>query len=343
MHFRGGERRPGWSGYTAFVLSGGGARGAVQVGMLRALLEAGERPDVIVGTSIGAWNGAWLARHPNLEGLNELEDLWHGLTSSKVLLGRETYGAPPARAIAGMLVLSAARRVAQGAPSLYSDAGMSQLVERLIGNWTFEDLTLPMRVIAANLSHGGRAVFYSGPLAPPVLASSAIPGIFPPVRIGEQVYVDGGALENASLDVAYDLGARRLFVLDVGYDSNTDENALWAAVSQHHVEHARQSTTHALAAVLERTAQVMSRYHLEQALRRLPPGIEVHVLSGTTAGGLLDFGRSAELMQQGYARTQAHLGALSPSTTNVAEHDSNGERALASTALTDRASMAASA
>src|SRR5579863_2722396 len=71
-----GVHRPRWRGYTAFVLSGGGARGALQVGALRALLECGERPDVIVGTSIGAWNGAVLARDPTLTGVEAVEEAW---------------------------------------------------------------------------------------------------------------------------------------------------------------------------------------------------------------------------------------------------------------------------
>ena len=312
VRYRGGEHYPGWSGYTAFVLSGGGARGALQVGMLRALFEHGERPDVIVGTSIGAWNGAWMAKHPTLEQVAGLEEIWHGLTTGKVLLGRDPYGAPSARAVSGMLMLTAARRVAQGFPSLYGDAGGLLLTAQLFGEVTFEQLAVPLRVIAANLSHGGRTVFASGPVAPPVLASSAIPGIFPPVRVGDGVFVDGGALENVSLDVAVALGARRLFILDVGYDTSNDDHALWASDPVPAGDKPRAIGTgasggHALAAVLERTAQVMSRYHLEAALRALPPGIETHLLRPNMAGGVLDFTRSAEWMAHGYEHTRAYL------------------------------------
>ena len=84
-----GIHRPRWRGYTAFVLSGGGARGALQVGALRALLECGERPDVIVGTSIGAWNGAVLALDPTLPGVEALETAWRAAHPSRVLqIGR---------------------------------------------------------------------------------------------------------------------------------------------------------------------------------------------------------------------------------------------------------------
>lgn len=330
VRYRGGEHFPRWSGYTAFVLSGGGARGALQVGMLRALFEHGERPDVIVGTSIGAWNGAWLAKNPTLDQVVGLESIWRGLTTGKVLLGREPYGAPSPRAVSGVLMLTAARRVAQGLPSLYSDAGGLNLSAQLYGDTTFEQLAIPLRVIAANLSHGGRAVFARGPVAPPVLASSAIPGIFPPVRVGESVYVDGGALENVSLDVAVALGARRLFVLDVGYDTSSEVHALWSSEPLTSGDAKARANGangggHALAAVLERTAQVMSRYHLEAALQALAPGIEVHLIRPNSAGGVLDFNRSTEWMAHGYEYTRGYLerqlpredGADGPATEGI--------------------------
>lgn len=323
VRYRDGLRFPYWSGYTAFVLSGGGARGALQVGMLRALFEHGERPDVIVGTSIGAWNGAWMAKNPTLEQVAGLEDIWHGLTTGKVLLGRDPYGAPNPRALSGALMLTAARRVTAGFPSLYGDAGGLLLSAQLFGDLTFEQLAVPLRVIAANLSVGGRTVFASGKVAPSVLASSAIPGIFPPVRVADGVYdgvyVDGGALENVSLDVAVGLGARRLFILDVGYDTSSEEHTLWASDPLPAGDKPRangagsgSSGGHALAAVLERTAQVMSRYHLEAALRALPPGIEVHLLRPNTAGGVLDFNRGADWMAHGYAYARDYLNRELP-------------------------------
>src|SRR6185437_5852056 len=80
-------RQPRWHNYTAFVLSGGGARGALQVGMLKSLMEHGERPDLIVGTSVGAWNGSWLARQPSMAGVTSLENVWRTLKPVRVLLG----------------------------------------------------------------------------------------------------------------------------------------------------------------------------------------------------------------------------------------------------------------
>ena len=91
------RHQPRWHNYTAFVLSGGGARGALQVGMLKALLEHGEHPDVLVGTSVGAWNGSWLARQPTLEGVAALEHVWSTLKPVHVLLGREPAANTPFR------------------------------------------------------------------------------------------------------------------------------------------------------------------------------------------------------------------------------------------------------
>src|SRR5581483_2017747 len=101
------KHRPRWHDYTAFVLSGGGARGALQVGMLKALLEHGEYPDVLVGTSVGAWNGAWLAREPTLPGVAALESVWSTLKPVHVLLGREPAANTPSQVLRGMLMIAA--------------------------------------------------------------------------------------------------------------------------------------------------------------------------------------------------------------------------------------------
>jgi len=292
--------RPRWRAYTAFVLSGGGARGALQVGALRALLEAGERPDVVVGTSIGAWNGALLARDPTPAGVERLAEVWLTAHPTHVLLGLEPNGHSPAMAIASSryaTYIAAAQRLAAGHPSLYGDVGLRHFAQAAVGAMTFEELAVPLRVIAADITHGRRTVFSSGPIAPAILASSAIPGIFPPVRIGDTVYVDGGVLDNTSVETALALGARRLFILDVGYDEGGAGSALWLPEPEEIKEiksngkparslRGARSGVHPLAAVLERSSQVMSRYHFDRAIARIPRGIETHVLRiGNGAGG----------------------------------------------------------
>ena len=303
-----GVHRPRWRGYTAFVLSGGGARGALQVGALRALLECGERPDVIVGTSIGAWNGAVLARDPTLAGVEAVEDAWRAANPSRVMLGSELR-VSTSQALVAMRALAALRRLAAGEPSLYDDTGMRQMIAQLLGDVTFEQLAVPLRIIATDITHGTRAIFGTGAIAPAVIASSAIPGIFPPVRLGDAVYVDGGALDNASIETALALGARRIFVLDVGYDEHGSHAALWSEVQPEDSHRRRSAGVLAIAAVLERTTQVISRYQLDRTLQRVPPGIEMHVLRiGTKAGGgALEFEKAPQWMKQGYEAASAYL------------------------------------
>lgn len=313
------RRSPQWYGYTAFVLSGGGARGALQVGAVRALLEAGVTPDVLIGTSIGAWNAAVLARFPFEEALSRMAEAWRQSQPAQILLGRESRSnMPPPQALTGVLMLSAIRRVTQGYPSLYSDTGQKRLIADLLDDVTFEELRLPLRVIASDLIFARHTIFDSGPVAPAVLASSAIPGIFPPVQIGENVYVDGGALDNTNLELALTLGARRIFLLDVGYDATNDDPAFWArAVTrtrherprERSPERPRESTMHPLAAVLERTIQVMSAYQRDRAIARTPPGVEMHVLrlSTGTSEGMLVFGKADDWMERGYSQTQEYL------------------------------------
>jgi len=288
------------TGPTAFVFSGGGARGALHVGALRALLEAGIRPDMLVGTSIGAWNAAWLAQSPTLDGVEALANIWMSLRPGQILLGQRRPMWP--RALRGLLMLSALRRVAGGCASLYTDTGLRQILAERLGDLTFEDLALPLSVIATNLSHGGRAVFQRGPLVDAVLASSAIPGIFPPVNVGGALYADGGMVDGCSVETAIELGARRIFVLAIGYDAAAGDGAAWAAAGE-------QASRRSAPSVIQRASQVMGNYQIQRELERTPPGVEAHLisLSSGVGGGTLSFGNVAGLIERAYSSTRAHL------------------------------------
>lgn len=316
----GGVHRPRWRDYTAFVLSGGGARGALQVGALQALFEFGERPDVLVGTSIGAWNGAWLARNPTLDSIRELDTIWRGLHIAQVLLGSEPPRGASQRTMMGMCMLAAARRLASGYLSLYGNIGQRQLISRYIGDMTFEELPVPLRIVAMDITHGRRAVFGSGPVATAALASAAIPGIFPPVQIGDAAYMDGDALDHCSLETALNLGARRLFVLDCDDDACDNAAPLWTGELTPAALRARGNSVHALAAILQRTTQVVSQHQLQEALERIPRGIEVHVIRPGLGvpGTILDFDHAAAWIEHGYAATQAYLREHLMPTTAVA-------------------------
>ncbi len=287
------------------------------MGALRALVERGIAPDLLVGTSIGAWNAAVFGQDPTIAGIERLEAIWRPLTPALVMLGREPSHRAPPQAVNAALMLAAAQRVAGGQASLYGDAGARLLSAQHLGERTFEELPLPVRIIATNITSGTRAIFSSGPLAPVVIASAAIPGIFPPVTIGDQVYVDGGALDNLNADVAVQLGARRLFLLDVGYDEQAAGDAYWTATFGSGKDHRSSRSgggAHPLAALLERTSQVASRYHGDAALARIPRGVETHLLRLSTgkSEGALAFGKATEWMAAGYHACVDYLDACCP-------------------------------
>jgi NTE family protein len=323
------RRRPGWRDYTAFVLSSGGARGAVQVGSLKALVEHGITPDVIVGTSIGSWNGAVLAMEPNADGVEKLAKIWRGLSTSSILLGWEPHLPTAASAFAGAYAVAAIRRVTLGYPSLYGDAGLRRLFNVHLAGSRFEDTQVPFRVIASNLSSGGIRVFGRGRMELALLASAAIPGIFPPVRIGGEIYVDGGALESSSLDAAIEMGARRIFVIDAGYEVTPELEDELQALIQRAPRATRQANAHALAVILERTATMMGRFQLDRALARAPEGIEIHVLrpSSTMNEAALDFDHAANWIELAYEQARAYLGAHLPTPAQPAPSPSDRLRA----------------
>ncbi len=296
------RRRPQWSDYTAFVFSSGGARGALQVGALRALFEFGETPDVVVGTSIGSWNGAMVARNPTPDVIEELTHVWRGLTTSRVLLGWEPRFTQVAPAFTGAFVVAAMRRVTMGFPSLYGDAGLRQILAEHLDQTRFEDMRVPFRVMASNLTTGGISVFGQGPVEMALLASAAIPGIFPPVRINGHTFVDGGALESASIDTAIALGARRIFVLDAGYDATPEADELLQRLLTRDGHSGQQPNAHALAVMLERTATMMGRYQIQRAVERIPPGIEAHIIRPNHSLGeaTLDFDHAAKWIDAAY-------------------------------------------
>lgn len=240
-------------GATAFILQGGGAFGALQVGAIKALLESGVRPNVIVGTSIGALNGALLASDPTLAGVESLAAFWRSAHAVQTLLGDEIVDlasvstAGPFQSVRerSALVLTALHRLLMGESSLFANEGPQRLVNRLLRDQTFEDLAVPLRVIATDIHHNRRTIFASGSLAPAIMASSALPGLLPPVRIDEDLYEDGAVLDSYNLDVALAFGARRLFILVLNDDRTS------ATLDLHHDEargeHAQQTKPSALA------------------------------------------------------------------------------------------------
>jgi len=185
---------------TAFVLGGGGVLGAHEVGMLRALAQAGIRPDVIVGTSVGAINGAFVAADP-AGAAERLDQMWQGAALqeafSESLWGR-------------------AARLARSGTHLHSIEPLRRMLGDMLPARDFADLELPFQCVAASIEHASARWFSSGPIVPAVLASCAVPGLLPPVEIGGEHYFDGGLVDSIPVGRAVALGASIVYVLQVG-------------------------------------------------------------------------------------------------------------------------------
>jgi NTE family protein len=246
---------------------------------------------------------------PTERGVEKLVKVWRSLTTSRILLGWEPHLPTAAPAFAGAFVVAAIRRVTLGYPSLYGDSGLRHLFHEHLAGMRFEDTQVPFRVIASNLSTGGITVFGRGPTELALLASAAIPGIFPPVRIAGDIFVDGGALESSSIDTAIQLGARRIFVLDAGYDVTPELEDELQMLLRRQSRNGRPSNAHALAVMLERTATMMGRYQLDRSIARVPPGIEVHVIRPTSTmnEAALDFDHAASWINLSYEQAKASL------------------------------------
>jgi NTE family protein len=186
---------------VAFVLGGGGVLGAHEVGMLGALAERSIKPDIVLGTSIGAINGAMFAADPSVEGVERLGRLWDdsnlaGVSAGALLRGVTTL----ARTGTHLQSLEEVRRrLADAFP-----------VERV------EELELPFQCVAASIERAAEHWFADGVLIDVVLASCAVPGILPPVRIGDEHFIDGGIVNSIPVARAVALGAKTIYVLQVG-------------------------------------------------------------------------------------------------------------------------------
>lgn len=265
----------GTAARTAFVLAGGGSFGAVQAGMLRALLAHGVTPDLIVGSSVGAINGAYLAGSPSANGVARLEAIWRGLRRHEVfpvglrslvgLLGRRNFTVDP--------------------------RGVRRLLEDNLPYRRLEDAAVPLHVVATDVLGGAVVRLSSGPVIDAVLASCAIPAAFPPVRIGAQYLMDGAVASNTPIRTAIELGAARLVVLPTGY----------ACALQSPPRGALALMLHAITLLTARQlASDLERYGSEADIVTVPPLCPLAVSP-------YDFSRAAELIERAAAQTQRWL------------------------------------
>ena len=229
---------------TAFVLGGGGLLGAHEVGMLRALAEAGIRPDLVLGTSIGAINGAFVAADPS-GAAARLSRMWQGeelqLAFSEKLWGR-------------------AARLVRSGTHLHSFEPLRRLLESSLPGGDFADLKLPFHCVAASIESASARWFSGGPVVPAVMASCAVPGLLPPVEIDGVHYFDGGLVDSIPVGRAVALGASIVYVLQVG----RIESPLAVPTRPWEV---------GLVAF-----EIARRHRFHDEMSALPEGVQVHVL-----------------------------------------------------------------
>jgi NTE family protein len=232
-------------GLTAFVLGGGGMLGAAEVGMLQALSEHGVEPGLIIGTSIGAINGAAYAQRPGSFSAQRLARMWADLHGSEVF---------------GGWVVSQLTTLARSRTHLYDNEGLRELLRTHLSTVLIEELEVPFQCVAACVERAAAHWFSAGPLVEAVLASCAVPGLLPPVPIDGEHFFDGGLVDSLPVGRAIVLGATEIYALHVGRLEQPLQPPRWPwEVATTAFEIARRS----------RFTDVMSA---------LPPDVVVHVL-----------------------------------------------------------------
>ncbi len=189
------------TGKTALVLSGGGSLGAVQAGMLQALSGAGIVPDMVIGASVGALNAACYAEDPTPAGAERLAGIWRGLHRRDIF---------PLTWVAGLRALLMKR------DHLVEAQGLQALIRRVLRIRRFEEARVPLHVVATDIMNGHAVTLSSGEIEPALLASTAVPVIFPQVTLDGHHLVDGGVADNTPIASAAALGAERIIVLPTG-------------------------------------------------------------------------------------------------------------------------------
>lgn len=230
---------------VAFVLGGGGLRGAAEVGMVKALAEAEIRPDLVVGTSIGSINGAVISSGPLDQMAVELDGMWKQLTASGVL--REG-------------LWSRLANIARHRTHLHTNSAMRNLLIEWLPYRTFEDLPTPFHCSAACVETSSEWWFDSGPLIDAILSSCAVPGLLPPVEVDGKHFIDGGVVNSIPISRAIELGATTIYVLHVG---NIDAP----------LRVPRNAWDVAFVAF-----EISRRHRFHHDMENLPDGVTIHVL-----------------------------------------------------------------
>lgn len=283
---------------SAFVLSGGASLGAIQVGMLQALDRAGIEPDLLVGTSVGSVNAAWIAGASGPRSADRLAEIW------KRLRREDVFPFEPLRGFLGFI----GRR-----PSLLAPRSLRRLLREHLRFERLEDAPIPLHVIVTDVLTGRDVRLSRGPVIDALAAGAAIPGVFPPVRLEGRPFMDGGVVNNTPISHAVELGADVIWVLPTGY----------ACALREPPEGALAMALHGLTVMVQhRLATDIAKYESAVDLRVVPPLCPITVSPA-------DFGHSAELIDRARETTDAWLAGPGPSSvgqTSLVEPHEHGGR-----------------
>jgi NTE family protein len=214
--------------------------------MLKALGDAGIIPDLVLGTSIGAFNGSVIADDPGPSGVDRLVGFWEEVAGADLFRGG---------------LVDRVRNVATLKPAIHETSEIREILEHVHGpDKLIEQLAIPFQCVAASIERAAEHWFSSGPLVEAVLASSAVPALFPPVEIGGEHFYDGGLVNSVPLTRAVELGAGVVYVLQVG----RMEAPLRPPVRLHE------------AALI--SFEIARRHRFTTTMSNLPQGVEVHLL-----------------------------------------------------------------
>jgi NTE family protein len=265
--------------------------------MLRGLFEIGVRPDFLIGTSVGAVNAAWVAGRPHPDAMAALSEIWLGLRR------RHVFPLNPLTSAAGLMGRS---------NHFISNDGLRSLLEKHIPFRRLEAASVPVHVMVTEWKSGRAAILTAGPAVPALLASCAIPGLFPPVTIGRHDYVDGGVANHTPVTVAIELGATQIYVLPVGYPwlNREPTNALGMAL-------------HALARIVEQKLDAEVEANKCAADIHMLPALDIADVSPA------DFSHTKDLIEWGYRSARRCLdgGAVAQKTRKTLRLDPNPARA----------------
>lgn len=265
---------------TAFVLPGGASLGAVQVGMAEVLIGAGITPDLIVGTSVGSLNGAWLASHTGVAGVAGLRELWLSVRR------RDIFPFSPVQVMMGLV----GRR-----DHLVSSVCLGRWLSLHAPFFQIQQASIPLYVMATDLLTGKAVTLSTGDVIEALLASSAIPGVFPPVEFDGRLLVDGGISANTPISQAVALGADTVYVLPtVGTDGGVRPRS------------APGVTFQAVAHLLGQTSESEVRANADRCT--------LYIVPPTSSKGIspFDFSHSRELMDDSHRRTADWLKSPQP-------------------------------